>query len=790
MTVTTTKSSKTFAGNGVTQAFSCDFRIFQAADVVVKLIVPGLGTSVTLALNTDYTISGANADAGFVVTTIAAVPAGQNLLVSRRIPFTQPTSFTNQGQFFPSLHQDMADRLEMQVQQLAGDIGRALTLPEGITANVSTDFPFPTPGGLVGWSSDGLSLVNIGPIDPTDISIINEQTARQNADAAISGRINGYNGLPISTNVGLYTALQNNPALDVSGSLSTPEQDGALSTYFDNVMRGSGRVTGIYRKNVIPFNAPPFSFSANDLLPKHVPQLNTAAQSGNPVVVLVGDSISTYYANSNANVQAMLTEVLRTEIRQQISPKDVNFYDRGIGGTTYTDLDGIPSLSVYPEWYTNTANSWLSYIQSLNPDLVVFSFGMNPHSGIRTAIDSIMAKIGSWTKVPDRVFCTNLVPNPATGFNSIEEQEARDRSAGLIRSYARRNGFGLLDFHRAMCMARDGFDPTKGYIQQRNPLTKVAGSFVSNTYSTLGFSAQLVIDSTKIPAQGATYQPVTVKYGYGSEESIHIYKDIASGQYRIRLYYGNVVYGDASVQQIDQQVTLNNIGGQLVVKVERYDTHIAVFDMVGAYNSGENRDPVFEAKLISMGGRFQFSAAGTQTDALISCDFGQGFSRLNVPCIKSGDLFGRPVSPNPNGEFGGSGFNHPSSLVADMVYRPVLAVAKFADANVRMVGASLERYMANINGNYVPVTRYFGRLAVTVTAAGTFNWTTPLASTISTKVLSARASLGSLPGTTTVSIFNNTSYGGISIPAANATGSYTTTSTSGTLLIDWEVVGY
>lgn len=621
------------------------------------------------------------------------------------------------------------------------------------------------------------------PPAPGMVDAIDDLTLGQ---AALQDSVVEYNGLKVNSAAALYPAAQAVRKLDVAGSLDIPETDGNLASYIDTVLTGSGRVTGLYRKNVIPDSAPDFKFSARDLLPRHMPQLQAAAA---PVVVIVGDSISTYYANSNANVVGMLTECVRTEMRQQLAPRQVTFYDRAIGGTTYTDLDGKPTLATYPEWYTNTASSWLSYIQALNPDVVIFSFGMNPAGGIRTAIESIVSKMSAWTKVPDRVFCTNLVPNPATSHNSIEEQEARDRSAGLIRSYARRNGFGLLDFHRATCMARDGFDPTRGYVQQRNPITPVAGAFPAPIFSTVGFTAHLVIDGSKIPAQGATYQPVTVKYGYGSEEALHIYRDVASGQYRLRVYYGNSVYGDAGVQQLDQAVVLNNTGGQLVIKVERFGSNLAVYDMVGAYNSGEHRDPVLEVALVSMGGRFQFSAGGVQAGALVSCDFGQIYPALNKPIVKSNDLFGRPTSPNPNGEFGGSGFNHPSSLVADAIYRPVLSTSQFAGELIRRFGSGFEQYEAVIDGQKRLVTRNFGRLAINVTAAGTFNWSAALPVALAGKVLSARCGLGSLPGTTTASIYTNSSYGAIGAQA-NVTGSYTTTATSGVLLIDWEVIGY
>ena len=134
MTIQTSISSQTFPGNGVTQVFPCNFRIFQDTDVVVTLVDKTTGiTAETLVLGTDYTIAGAGDNAGFTLSTNVAIASTNNLLVARVIPYTQPTDFTNQGAFFPTMHEDMADRLAMQIQQGYGTSARAMIQPDGQT---------------------------------------------------------------------------------------------------------------------------------------------------------------------------------------------------------------------------------------------------------------------------------------------------------------------------------------------------------------------------------------------------------------------------------------------------------------------------------------------------------------------------------------------------------------------------------------------------------------------------------------------------------------------------------
>lgn len=163
MTISTLTSSNTFVGTGTNGPFPCNFRIFSDSDPAVSLIDTTSGITTNLVLNSDYTIVGAGDQNGFTLSTTNAVPVGKNLLVSRTIPIDQPTDFTNQGAFFPTLHEDMADRIVMQVQQINHQVGLSLTMPDGLSPSPTNKLPFPLPGSLLGWAQDGLSIVNLGP---------------------------------------------------------------------------------------------------------------------------------------------------------------------------------------------------------------------------------------------------------------------------------------------------------------------------------------------------------------------------------------------------------------------------------------------------------------------------------------------------------------------------------------------------------------------------------------------------------------------------------------------------
>jgi len=184
MTVTTTTASQTFQGNGVATAFPCAFEIFLDTDVNVYFVNPTTGVQTPAVLNTDYTAAGAGASNGFTVNTTVPVPTGTNLYVVRALPLTQLTDFTNQGAFFPNMHEQALDRLCMLIQQIANySEGLNITMPPGLAPQPSTTFPVPQAGSLIGWDTEGTALVNTGPT--TGVGGISDLNVANNA--AIQG---------------------------------------------------------------------------------------------------------------------------------------------------------------------------------------------------------------------------------------------------------------------------------------------------------------------------------------------------------------------------------------------------------------------------------------------------------------------------------------------------------------------------------------------------------------------------------------------------------------------------
>jgi hypothetical protein len=137
MTISTTASRISYNGNGATTAFSFPYRFLTNADLVV-IKVAADGTETTLTLNTNYTVTGADDDAGGTVTLSVAPLSGQRVVIYRAVTLTQEVDYITGDPFPAETHERALDRLTMIVQQQQDAIDRSAKLSETSTADADT----------------------------------------------------------------------------------------------------------------------------------------------------------------------------------------------------------------------------------------------------------------------------------------------------------------------------------------------------------------------------------------------------------------------------------------------------------------------------------------------------------------------------------------------------------------------------------------------------------------------------------------------------------------------------
>ena len=136
MTVaTSTAKSGPYAGSGTTGPFTVGFRFLENAHIQV-IRTSSTGVDTTLALTTDYTVTGAGGASGSV-TLVAALAVGQQLTIVRNVPFTQDADYVQNDAFPAESHERALDKLTMQTQQLLEAVNRAAKLP--VTSTEDSD---------------------------------------------------------------------------------------------------------------------------------------------------------------------------------------------------------------------------------------------------------------------------------------------------------------------------------------------------------------------------------------------------------------------------------------------------------------------------------------------------------------------------------------------------------------------------------------------------------------------------------------------------------------------------
>ncbi len=173
MAVSNENNIKRYAGNGSQTVFPYDFKIFAETDLVVLKYTIADGTKVTLALTTDYTVSGIGVDAGGNVTLTGAAPSSlYKIIIYRELPLTQTMDLVESASFPAENVEAAHDRSVMIAQQQQEQIDRSIKIDEAQTG-VDLTLPMPVAKKGLKWNDDGDAIVNTNE-DIDDLAVQSE----------------------------------------------------------------------------------------------------------------------------------------------------------------------------------------------------------------------------------------------------------------------------------------------------------------------------------------------------------------------------------------------------------------------------------------------------------------------------------------------------------------------------------------------------------------------------------------------------------------------------------------
>ena len=161
MTITNTTSKIRYTGNAVTVNFSFPFRIFNASDLEVYLVLNSTDVATLKTLTTDYSVAITSGSDGGIVTFVSAPSGSYDILIRRVLDRTQGVDIPPVSAFPEQAVENALDRVTMIVIEQDEILDRCIKLSD--TANdsgIDTTLPAADPGKVIGWNDAGTALEN------------------------------------------------------------------------------------------------------------------------------------------------------------------------------------------------------------------------------------------------------------------------------------------------------------------------------------------------------------------------------------------------------------------------------------------------------------------------------------------------------------------------------------------------------------------------------------------------------------------------------------------------------
>lgn len=207
MTVSSTASKATYAGNGATVAFAVPFNFFQPSDLQVVERVIATGAETLRALNSHYTVSGGGGGTG-TVTATSAPPSSVQWTIRRVLPRTQGVDLTPNDPFPSDTVEEAHDRAVMLVQEVEEVLARNLKFPTTDAASIGADLPssveraskflaFDATGRAIAAAGTSADLAPVSAFIDTLLDDADAGTARATLGAVALGLLTARGDLPV-----------------------------------------------------------------------------------------------------------------------------------------------------------------------------------------------------------------------------------------------------------------------------------------------------------------------------------------------------------------------------------------------------------------------------------------------------------------------------------------------------------------------------------------------------------------------------------------------------------------
>ncbi len=228
MTLSSSTSRISYAGDGASTSFPIPFKFLADADIKA-IRSEASGTETTWSLNSDYTLSGAGNPAGGTLAATSAPASGETLTILRDVTINQETDLT-EGDPLPAETLETAlDKLTMICQQIDEEMTRAVKLVKS-SSKTDVDFPEGTANQFIRWNSAATALeaVSVTVVDASALTITAfAETFLDDADGdAVLGTIGGLKDVMTTRGDLAYEGDSGEARLGVGASGAVLSSDG------------------------------------------------------------------------------------------------------------------------------------------------------------------------------------------------------------------------------------------------------------------------------------------------------------------------------------------------------------------------------------------------------------------------------------------------------------------------------------------------------------------------------------------------------------------------------------
>lgn len=400
MTVSSTTSSIIYVGDGLTTVFDVPFRFLEDSDLQLS-IQESDGSVNNLVLNSDYTVTGANADGGGKVYLTHPAPAQSKLSILRIMDLLQETDYRENERFPAESHERALDKLTFEAQQLQAQLDRAIKID--VFSDVDPDV-LRQHIERVWESCDNIDTV---ADDITNVDTVSSNISDVNTTAT--------NIADINTNADNITDINTN-ASNITDITTTASHISAVETVSDNITDVSNVSNSIGNVNTV----------AND-----ISNVNTVSSNISDVNTVVGISTDvSAVAGISTQVDAVADNKTNIDTVAGIS-SDVTTV-AGISGDV-TSVSGISSDVTSVAGNATNINT-VADISSKVSTVAAISSDVTEVAGIRVDVQNVSYNSSAVTTAADNIAAIQAAPTAAS--NAAGSALAASGSAAEAQQWA------------------------------------------------------------------------------------------------------------------------------------------------------------------------------------------------------------------------------------------------------------------------------------------------------------------------------------------------------------------